>query len=415
MWMKRLFALDVLRGVAICLVLAIHSAWTPESPDNWFEPLFGAFQSIGWVGVDLFFALSGFLISGLLFVEFNRSGRLHIGQFYLRRGLKIWPSFYFAFGSVVLLQCLRQAQLQDWDRVTAIALNTVPNILFVQNYLTDHPWPHSWSLAVEEHFYLFLPVVLMLMCRGSKDGKRAFCHLLWSLPLVWVMSLAYRVLAAATGEATPHYLYYSTHAHLDGFLVGVTGGYLFHYRRPWAEAIGRWWPMFAFVAVFAMALVWRYPRDDFMIGTTVGFSMLSIGFGGLVLAAGLWPDTGKQAPLRLAGLLRGIAWLGCYSYTIYLAHSVIPMMPGFEPLRQAVIYRGLPGWLPAGAVLWIDRLVFWGLAVGAGFGLSLLIEQPFLRFRNRLVPSHPRTPTPGSEIPHRRTPNAGVPTIITRK
>jgi peptidoglycan/LPS O-acetylase OafA/YrhL len=95
---QRLFALDVLRGFAIALVLFRH---VPIAPDS-SEPVLGFLFGIGWAGVDLFFVLSGFLISGLLYREVDASGTIDFRRFWLRRGMKIWPSLA-VYGSFTLL------------------------------------------------------------------------------------------------------------------------------------------------------------------------------------------------------------------------------------------------------------------------------------------------------------------------
>src|SRR6188474_3449733 len=125
----RLRELDFLRGIAIVLVLMRH------------QYLSGFTTTMGWVGVDLFFVLSGFLVSGLLFREYLREGTVHVTRFLIRRGLKIYPAFYvFLLLSVWFGVTVRQAQIPP--RLL------VGEILFLQNYV-GRLWPHTWSLAVE--------------------------------------------------------------------------------------------------------------------------------------------------------------------------------------------------------------------------------------------------------------------------
>src|ERR1043166_5890812 len=89
---KRIHSLDFLRGLAVLLVLFRHL------PNDNTSGVLHFIQAIGWTGVDLFFVLSGFLISGLLFTEFNRTGKLDVKRFWLRRGMKIWPSYFLTYG-----------------------------------------------------------------------------------------------------------------------------------------------------------------------------------------------------------------------------------------------------------------------------------------------------------------------------
>jgi peptidoglycan/LPS O-acetylase OafA/YrhL len=100
------------------------------------------------VGVDLFFVLSGFLISGLLFREYIERGKIDLKRFWIRRSLKIYPPFY------ALLLATAIYSLVKFHHVTSAILG---DVFFVQNYL-PHVWDHGWTLAVEEHFYLVLPL-----------------------------------------------------------------------------------------------------------------------------------------------------------------------------------------------------------------------------------------------------------------
>ena len=136
-------SLDVLRCVAVLLVVGFHL------------PYYTLWSRIGWIGVDLFFVLSGFLISGLLFQEYKDTGTLSIKRFLIRRGLKIYPSFYLL---MVLVTCL-----YFLDRSTVSTEQLALSWVFLQNYYTGEKifmlLAHTWSLAVEEHFYLLLPFV----------------------------------------------------------------------------------------------------------------------------------------------------------------------------------------------------------------------------------------------------------------
>src|SRR5262249_45555216 len=98
----RLFALDGLRGSAACLGLVGHLPDRPYPSRGGAEFWVGHVHRIGWIGVDLFFVLSGFLISSLLFKEFARHGDLHLGRFWARRAFKIWPSYFVAYGLMVV-------------------------------------------------------------------------------------------------------------------------------------------------------------------------------------------------------------------------------------------------------------------------------------------------------------------------
>src|SRR5277367_6483083 len=121
--------LDVLRCVAILLVLFHHGQITP------------LFSRAGWVGVDLFFVLSGFLISGLLFGEYRKKGSIQFQRFFIRRGFKIYPAFYFLLAFVALVELYRH--------VFSSLTKYLHEVFFIQSYYPGI-WSYTWSLAVEE-------------------------------------------------------------------------------------------------------------------------------------------------------------------------------------------------------------------------------------------------------------------------
>ena len=152
-------ALDGLRGLAVLLVVLFHAAAPP-------------FQG-GFVGVDMFFVLSGYLITNLLLQEYQQQGRIDFGRFYLRRFLRLMPALLFMTATFALVaswqlegEPLRQAlgeipwavsYLANWAR----AWDLIPMFYLV----------HTWSLAIEEQFYLLWPVVLLWTARkGGRDG-----------------------------------------------------------------------------------------------------------------------------------------------------------------------------------------------------------------------------------------------------
>lgn len=133
--------LDLLRGLAIILVLFRHY--------NIFTPLF----NIGWMGVDLFFVLSGYLVSGLLFKEYLKYGSIKAMRFLIRRGFKIYPLFYLLMIITIILQILIKKPLTSYQLFS--------ELLFVQNYFGNFYY-HTWSLAVEEHFYVLLTILIFI-------------------------------------------------------------------------------------------------------------------------------------------------------------------------------------------------------------------------------------------------------------
>ena len=119
-------------------------------------------QHGGWVGVDIFFVLSGFLVSGLLFREYQVHQSLRIGRFLVRRGLKIYPAFYL----LILLTIWLDLAPYDVRKVLG-------EVFFLQSYynLFGSIWTHTWTLAIEEHFYILLALLFWLLVRGSRRHR----------------------------------------------------------------------------------------------------------------------------------------------------------------------------------------------------------------------------------------------------
>jgi peptidoglycan/LPS O-acetylase OafA/YrhL len=171
--MQRNQSLDVLRCAAVLLTVGFHF------------PYYGIWGRIGWIGVDLFFVLSGFLISGLLFQEYNETGSINFRRFILRRGLKIWPSFYLFLIFIAALWTLKPSSLAGEQ--------ILYNVAWLQNYHASNSifLIHTWSLAVEEHFYLLLPALLLLLIKVSR-GRDPFRAIPALFILISVLCLASR-------------------------------------------------------------------------------------------------------------------------------------------------------------------------------------------------------------------------------
>jgi peptidoglycan/LPS O-acetylase OafA/YrhL len=144
-----------------------NSSSTVCSLAHWFSELW---IRGGWIGVDLFFVLSGFLVSGLLFREHQKFGGISAKDFLIRRGFKIYPAFWMLIGVTALLHGLFRHQFNTKA--------TLSELLFLQNY-SRGLWPHTWSLAVEEHFYILLLILLLFLSKRS--------HSFSSVPTVFVV------------------------------------------------------------------------------------------------------------------------------------------------------------------------------------------------------------------------------------
>jgi peptidoglycan/LPS O-acetylase OafA/YrhL len=362
----RIKQLDVLRFIAVMLVLARHGGIVP------------VFSRIGWVGVDLFFVLSGFLISGLLYSEFKRRGALSLRRFFIRRGLKIYPAFFV----MILVTFVAR-------RIIASPTPLGPflhEIFFIQNYRLG-VWQHTWSLGVEEHFYIFLPIFFLALFRFSRDRENPFRSVPWVFGLIAVLCLLLRfatIQFTAPISFIPPMVLNPTHERMDSLFFGVVLGYLYHFHP---SVIGKLFNSTAkriAVGLLTMALLacsFLSLESHFLL--TFGLSFLYLGFGGLLLMSIQIRDI---LPSRLADPVKILgtasAFVGTYSYSIYLWH--IPFR-AFAPgvLRRLFHIR-------------FDSLgQFWFYLTGSilfGILMATLIEFPVLKLRDRLFP--PRTILP---------------------
>jgi peptidoglycan/LPS O-acetylase OafA/YrhL len=366
----RFFSLDILRGVACLLVLVGHMPMDYDDTGPVLDAIVSFFRRQGWLGVDLFFVLSGLLISGLLFKEIQARGKIDLKRFWLRRGFKIWPAYYFAFGLMVVSGMWHTAKHHQVKKYHELVSNILPNMFFVQNYMDPKmQWPHSWSLAVEEHFYLALPLILATLLYFGK--------IRW-LPGV-VAAACLGILACRLGAAHTQVdwqdIKYPTHLRADALMFGVFLGYLFAYYPKQLEKLKPFWPLALLASIAVCTTVGLVTLRESLFVYAFGFTVIYLIFGSLVLMARLFPDFGRTGPAVLKWPMHAIAFIGVYSYTIYLAHGVLFKLPIARNLLQKIDHSA-----------WQCTIFVFG-SIAGGIALSHLIERPFLKLRERLVPA----------------------------
>jgi peptidoglycan/LPS O-acetylase OafA/YrhL len=318
------------------------------------------------VGVDLFFVLSGFLVSGLVFRELDQTGHIDLGRFWVRRAFKILPSFWLYLGFLVAVAFWRDHQF-PWGRLAA-------EVFFFQNY-AEGLAGQTWSLAVEEHFYWILPLGLIWMYGkrrpGSPNGRwpwvcLGFCVLgiaARGATVLWYQNL---------NQAYTHRTHlYPSHLRMDSLVCGVMLRHWYEHAwgswARWMDWMGNW----GWVACVALLL----PGVLFPLGTspvflTVGFVGNYLGFAvliSLLLRRGL-PRDGNRGKC-----VRWFAQVGTCSYGIYLWH--------LEVLGRVEHY-GI-GKMPAGVLL----LAGFAGSLCLGATVTYWVERPMLRLRDRWFPA----------------------------
>jgi peptidoglycan/LPS O-acetylase OafA/YrhL len=350
--------LDFVRGLAIVAVMLDHFVSVPTG-----VPVFNAFDAalreFGLEGVNLFFTLSGFLVGGLLLRQLAEKGTIDAGRFIVRRIFKIWPAYYV----LLIFHLIAGRHPVDtffWQ-----------NALHVQNYFGSSI-TQTWSLAVEEHFYLILPPVLMLASR---------CRIGSSLLIKVLLGVCAVVLAARCAvvyEGELHAAAMFTQYRIDSLLAGVILAALYWLKpRTYAAFASRKVVLCVLVALTLAWIAFAHRRPVW--NESIGYSIQAVGYSALIVLI-----SEHSGALARARLYRGIAWLGVYSYGIYLWHS-LALAPG-----QAIIsHLTRAGWSPV--PIWIAALVAQSvIGVSIGYVTTRAVEFPFLRLRDALFPASSR-------------------------
>ncbi len=296
---ERIPELDGLRGLAVLMVMAYHAFAYEMVREQWegFARILVLVTNLGWLGVDLFFVLSGFLITGVLLR--TRQDVRYLSNFYWRRALRILPLYFL----VLLVIGLCYVSAGQFVLLSAFFLANLVSLFGVP--LVYGP---LWSLAVEEHFYLFWPWVVRALTPR---------HLTW-LALTIALS---QPLVRGLGFITKTDIYYFTWFRLDGLAWGAWLACLF-FLSDQPRQVGRKVAIFA-LGVAMLLLVSAIPfgllSRQRLIGAMFLFSVAQLVFLGLLAAA--LASQGKAA----AGILR-LVWLrkcGVWSYGLYLIHLML--------------------------------------------------------------------------------------------
>lgn len=337
--MKRNQPLDVLRGIAVLLVLGCHA------------PYYSLWGIAGWAGVSLFFVLSGFLISGLLFKEYKERGSISFPRFFCRRAFKIWPSYYALLALTVYFYHLARYAIP----IRAVTLA----VTFLSNYFQGTPYEfvpvgHIWSVCVEEHFYLALPLFLIVLVRFGRPGRDPFRMIPFLFGFSVIFCLLLRIAYFPPDGWTAR-----TERIFDCLLAGVLLGYLYHFRPSWfAKVSSPAWLLLSAALFSPMLYFERISRGV----ETFGLVAVTISFFFLVA----WSVSRERL---LPGFLGdSLAKIGFYSYSIYLWHVYLTPRVLHYPITFFTF--------------WLYIIA----SVSVGILMANLIELPFLAIRERVFP-----------------------------
>ena len=366
---KRHVELDFLRGLGTIMVLSSHFPAV-----TWFKYL--------WTGLDMFFVLSGYLISDILLKELDKRKSISFKRFFIRRGLKIYPSYYvFIFLGVGITWLFSK---------NGYIINYIPldfkqlliESIYIQNF-TYGLWRHTWSLAVEEQFYIFLPILIIFLIRF----KHITHKLLWIFIGLWAIAVATRFLNLAYGN--PNVLdnkVFEFYSKLDPLLLGVIITCIKRIYLDKLKSIGNnvWiWILIGCVAFNVYWVVALHTAQDLQV--RILYTFLSLSYFLVILSLVILRS--KKANLidlmERNWIVRMLGSIGLYSYNIYLWHIMI-----FEGLFAFAHYRyGLNIAMPERVDYYLIYMV---ASISFGYILSKLFEIPILKWRDRKFSTLPQ-------------------------
>jgi len=350
--------LDGLRGISILLIY-LHHLYYPLLPGGFF-------------GVDVFFVLSGFLITSLLMEEWSLEGSICLKNFYIRRVLRLMPALLFLIlvtGGFALIFLDKRRSIATYQGIW-LTLSYASNWFYAFGHFSaDNPLGITWSLAIEEQFYLTWPILLILALR-IKLGRRWIIYVLAFA--VMIIPLHRRLLIEQ--GANIFRLYYSSDTRADTLLVGCLAGLLFSWNLlPHNKRIGIYMKSLAAVAaIFLGYMIGTASWMDVMLYQRGGYSLVALSVAFILIVQIAWPSKAALLFLRFPPLV----WIGRISYGLYLWHW---------PVRWFIYQKKA---LPDSVPQLVTAVVLSILLTSISY---YFVEKPFLRWKKLFSPAKSRS------------------------
>jgi peptidoglycan/LPS O-acetylase OafA/YrhL len=327
-------ALDGLRAVAVIAVVLFHT-WPDKLPG-------------GWAGVDLFFVLSGYLITQILVREWTSTGQIDFRRFYIRRALRLAP----ALAALVLAYLVFTAVTRD--EMGDAPFDALMAITYLTNWSRALGWGdseigHTWSLAIEEQFYLVWPIILIALLRSSNSLRGAVVLL--------AAAVGWRVAMIVAGAGYER-IYNGFDTHADPILIGCILA-----LHPWKTARGG-----AALPLLLMVMWFLFVYVQEPLVLAFGYAIIG------VLAAWLIASASGNGWFRTILSWRPLVFTGKISYGIYLWHFPIIVIGRHHVPESAWFVLPLIGYAAAVASYYV-------------------VERPFLRMKDRLAGPNPKLAT----------------------
>jgi peptidoglycan/LPS O-acetylase OafA/YrhL len=329
-------------------------------------PLPGRVHRFGWIGVDLFFVLSGYLIGGQLLAPLARGQRINLGNFFARRAFRIMPA-YFAVLAIYFL-------LPSWREYPEMSQPLWKFLLSVQNVALHGgtAFSHAWSLAVEDQFYLVLPLLLIVLYPRPRVAVITACAIVFGgLALRTFLANLNLTDTGVSFRGFQAWIYYPTWTRLDPLVLGVALAALEKFRphswqrlmklAPWI-----WLPALALIGY----ALWLGESENLTVTACVWqFPLIAVGMAGLLLCA-----VSPRLPLRRVAI-PGAAFIASIAYSAYLVQKL-----AIHGVSEFCTTRSINLTSPA-ALIGVELFVY-----AAAIVLFFTVERPFLQLRKRLSP-----------------------------
>src|SRR6266576_3241468 len=374
--------LDLLRTLAIIVVVIYHAALFGFK-------LPGRVDRFGWIGVDLFFVLSGYLIGGQLLAPLAREKSIKLGRFFARRVLRIMPA-YFAILAVYFL-------LPSWREYPDMAQPLWKFLLSVQNIALHGvtAFSHAWSLAVEDQFYLALPFLLLFLFWRPRAAIIIPCLIVFG-------GIGLRAFLAAQNPSIDGggvsfrgfqaWIYYPTWTRLDPLVFGVALAAIEKFRPTWWQRLinSAPWLCLPALGLIAYALYLGETKNLTIAACVWQFPLIAVGMAALLVCV-----VSPRIPLCRV-VIPGAAFIASIAYSAYLIQKLVINAVEQFCTNHNIALTSVP------ALICVELCVYAAATI-----LFFIVERPFLQLRKRLAPrSRSSSPSRDARCRSSRSPSS---------
>jgi len=335
-------------------------------------PLSGDVHRFGWIGVDLFFVLSGYLIGGQLLAPLARGQRINLGTFFARRAFRIMPAYFVVLAIYFLLP--------SWREYPQMSQPLWKFLLSVQNIALHGgtAFSHAWSLAVEDQFYLVIPLLLLVLYPRPRAAVIIGCIIvLGGIALRTILAFHNLIDTGVSFRGFQAWIYYPTWTRLDPLVFGVALAAIEKFRPSWWKSLTNLapWVWLPALALISYAL-WLGEGEHLTIAACVWqFPLVAVGMAALLICA-----VSPRLPLRRVAI-PGAAFIASIAYSAYLIQKFV-----IHAVGEFCATHNLNS-MSAPALIGVEFCVYAAATI-----LFFAVERPFLQLRKRLAPGKYGTP-----------------------